>query len=77
MAHLSEEEEETKALSGPTTCCFQQVKGQICDSNPRGHSTISLRQWTLDGAQRGNISVCTFVGEVRGHSGLCGEAAET
>lgn len=66
-------EEETEALRGLTACCFQQVKGQICDSNPRGCSTVSRRQWTLDQAQ----CTCVFAGEVCGHSSLCSEAAET
>lgn len=48
MVHLTEEG--TEALRGPTSCCFQQVKVKICNSNPGGHSTC-LRQWTLDGAQ--------------------------
>jgi hypothetical protein len=37
-------EEEEEAPRDPTTCCFQRVKGQICDSTPRDRSTTSLRQ---------------------------------
>lgn len=36
-----EEEEAVAAPKGPTTCCFQQVKGQICYSNLRGGAPVS------------------------------------
>lgn len=70
MAQFAEEEKkiggggggEEEAPKDPTTCFCQRVKGQICDSNPRGRSATSLRQWTLDWAQWG--ATCIFTREV-------------